>query len=274
MAQCSAPANLKGDSVRGSVDLKGDPVRGSVDLKGDPVRGSVDLKGDPVRESGNLKGDPVRVSVDLKGDPVCVSVDLKGDPVRVSVDLKGDPVRVSVDLKGDPVRVSVDLKGDPVCVSVDLKERQSTGKLESSRVPSPRISSAPVFVKGLCDLQVMDGSQVVMNVEVTAHPPAEILWFHNGKEIQETEDFHFERSGDTYYLYIQEVFPEDTGMYTCEAWNSLGQARTEAMLTVQGVEPHIHYSYKRCHVTSHYREKLPRPKTVGHARTTPGAQGA
>ncbi|XP_069588702.1 myosin light chain kinase, smooth muscle isoform X2 [Ranitomeya imitator] len=79
----------------------------------------------------------------------------------------------------------------------------------------------------------MDGSQVVMNVEVTAHPPAEILWFHNGKEIQETEDFHFERSGDTYYLYIQEVFPEDTGMYTCEAWNSLGQARTEAMLTVQ-----------------------------------------
>lgn len=57
---------------------------------------------------------------------------------------------------------------------------------------------------------------------------------HNGKEIQESEDFHFEQRGTRHSLCIQEVFPEDTGTYTCEAWNSAGEVRTQAVLTVQG----------------------------------------
>lgn len=68
----------------------------------------------------------------------------------------------------------------------------------------------------------------------SANPTAEINWLHNGKEIQETEDFHFEKKGNKYSLYIQEVFPEDTGKYTCEAWNDLGETQTQATLTVQG----------------------------------------
>lgn len=69
----------------------------------------------------------------------------------------------------------------------------------------------------------------------SANPPPEIIWLHNGKEIQETEDFHFEKKGNEYSLYIQEVFPEDTGKYTCEAWNELGETQTQATLTVQGI---------------------------------------
>lgn len=71
---------------------------------------------------------------------------------------------------------------------------------------------------------------------VSANPPPEIIWLHNGKEIQETEDFHFEKKGNEYSLYIQEVFPEDTGKYTCEAWNELGETQSQATLTVQGTE--------------------------------------
>uniref|UniRef100_A0A663N6M2 Myosin light chain kinase, smooth muscle n=1 Tax=Athene cunicularia TaxID=194338 RepID=A0A663N6M2_ATHCN len=75
----------------------------------------------------------------------------------------------------------------------------------------------------------------------SANPPPEIIWLHNGKEIQETEDFHFEKKGNEYSLYIQEVFPEDTGKYTCEAWNELGETQTQATLTVQepqdGIQP-------------------------------------
>ncbi|CDQ57819.1 unnamed protein product [Oncorhynchus mykiss] len=87
----------------------------------------------------------------------------------------------------------------------------------------------------------MDGSQVIMTVEVTGNPHPEIVWLHNGKEIQESEDFHFERKGNQCSLFIQEVFPEDTGKYTCEAWNKVGEVRTEVSLTVQepqdGVQP-------------------------------------
>ncbi|CAM9630372.1 unnamed protein product [Lampetra planeri] len=101
--------------------------------------------------------------------------------------------------------------------------------------------SPPVFVKGLCDLQVMDGSEVHLTVKVAAIPPAEIVWLHNGNEIKESEDFVLESKDDEHTLHIQEVFPEDTGCYTCEAWNEAGQAQSQALLTVQepqdGVQP-------------------------------------
>jgi myosin-light-chain kinase len=72
------------------------------------------------------------------------------------------------------------------------------------------------------------------NVVVVGNPHPEIVWLHNGKEIQKSEDFHFERKGSQCSLFIQEVFPEDTGKYTCEVWNEVGEVRTEASLTVQG----------------------------------------
>ncbi|XP_038038160.2 myosin light chain kinase, smooth muscle isoform X2 [Anas platyrhynchos] len=124
---------------------------------------------------------------------------------------------------------------------VTVKEKKSSKKAESAQAVKLNKTFAPIFLKGLTDLKVMDGSQVIMTVEVSANPPPEIIWLHNGKEIQETEDFHFEKKGNEYSLYIQEVFPEDTGKYTCEAWNELGETQTQATLTVQepqdGIQP-------------------------------------
>ncbi|OXB81604.1 UNVERIFIED_CONTAM: hypothetical protein H355_008766, partial [Colinus virginianus] len=116
---------------------------------------------------------------------------------------------------------------------VTVKEKKSSKKAESAQAVKLNKTFAPIFLKGLTDLKVMDGSQVIMTVEVSANPCPEIIWLHNGKEIQETEDFHFEKKGNEYSLYIQEVFPEDTGKYTCEAWNELGETQTQATLTVQ-----------------------------------------
>uniref|UniRef100_A0A9J7XUE5 Myosin light chain kinase, smooth muscle n=1 Tax=Cyprinus carpio carpio TaxID=630221 RepID=A0A9J7XUE5_CYPCA len=129
--------------------------------------------------------------------------------------------------------VAVNDQGRAVCTAhVLVKDSEYLWKLKPS---------APVFLRGLQDLRVMDGCQVTMTVEVTGNPAPEVVWLQNGKEIQESEDFHFERKGCQYTLFIQEVFPEDTGTYTCEVWNDAGVARTEASLTVQepqdGVQP-------------------------------------
>ncbi|KAK7804324.1 hypothetical protein U0070_024707 [Myodes glareolus] len=119
---------------------------------------------------------------------------------------------------------------------LEAPEKKSEGEREHLLPPTPSKPVAPIFLQGLSDLKVMDGSQVTMTVQVSGNPPPEVIWFHNENEIQESEDFHFEQKGGRHSLCIQEVFPEDTGTYTCEAWNSAGEVRTQAILTVQ--EPH------------------------------------
>ncbi|XP_057552207.1 myosin light chain kinase, smooth muscle isoform X3 [Hippopotamus amphibius kiboko] len=116
---------------------------------------------------------------------------------------------------------------------VTVHEKKSDEKRECLLPAAPGKPVAPLFLQGLCDLRVMDGSQVTMTVQVSGNPPPEVVWLHNGNEIQESEDFHFEQRGTQHSLCIQEVFPEDTGTYTCEAWNSAGEVRTQAVLTVQ-----------------------------------------
>uniref|UniRef100_A0A8C1TLV7 Myosin light chain kinase, smooth muscle n=1 Tax=Cyprinus carpio TaxID=7962 RepID=A0A8C1TLV7_CYPCA len=87
----------------------------------------------------------------------------------------------------------------------------------------------PVFSSPLKDCSVLEGQEFVLQCSVEGRPLPELTWLHN-----ESEDFYFERKGCQYTLFIQEVFPEDTGTYTCEVWNDTGVARTEALLTVQG----------------------------------------
>ncbi|XP_043450277.1 myosin light chain kinase, smooth muscle isoform X3 [Prionailurus bengalensis] len=116
---------------------------------------------------------------------------------------------------------------------VTVHEKKSDRKSGYLLPAAPSKPVAPLFLQGLSDLKVMDGSQVTMTVQVSGNPPPEVIWFHNGNEIQESEDFHFEQRGTWHSLCIQEVFPEDTGTYTCEAWNSAGEVRTQAVLMVQ-----------------------------------------
>uniref|UniRef100_A0A674BTL4 Myosin light chain kinase, smooth muscle n=1 Tax=Salmo trutta TaxID=8032 RepID=A0A674BTL4_SALTR len=142
--------------------------------------------------------------------------------------------------EGQYTCVAENIHGRAVCTAKVLI-KGGAKRTDPPNAVDAKKPSAPVFLRGLKDLKVMDGSQVIMTVEVTGNPHPEIVWLHNGKEIQESEDFHFERKGNQYSLFIQEVFPEDTGKYTCEAWNKVGEVRTEVSLTVQepqdGVQP-------------------------------------
>uniref|UniRef100_A0A4W3HZ23 Myosin light chain kinase, smooth muscle n=1 Tax=Callorhinchus milii TaxID=7868 RepID=A0A4W3HZ23_CALMI len=124
---------------------------------------------------------------------------------------------------------------------VSVQEKKCSKRTNPNSTEDAKKTFAPRILKDLTDLQVMDGSQVRMTIQVEANPTPEIIWLHNGKEIQESEDFQFEKNGNEYSLFIQEVFPEDTGKYMCEAWNDIGEVQTQAMLTVQepqdGIQP-------------------------------------
>ncbi|XP_008303089.1 myosin light chain kinase, smooth muscle [Stegastes partitus] len=115
------------------------------------------------------------------------------------------------------------------------------GRRQGGRSEVTALCEAPRFIRGLTDLKVMDGSRVAMTVELSGHPPPDVVWLHDGQEVKESEDFQLLREEGCCTMLIQEVFPEDTGTYSCQAWNQYGEDRTEARLTVEepqdGVQP-------------------------------------
>lgn len=50
------------------------------------------------------------------------------------------------------------------------------------------------------------------------------FWLHNNKEIRPSKDFQYTNEANIYKLQIAEIFPEDAGTYTCEAFNDAGES--------------------------------------------------
>jgi hypothetical protein len=70
----------------------------------------------------------------------------------------------------------------------------------------------------------------------------DVVWLHNDKEIKPSKDFQHEASGDNRILKISEIFPEDSGTYTCEAFNDAGEAFSSCTLAVTGK---LHFDINR-----------------------------
>ena len=79
----------------------------------------------------------------------------------------------------------------------------------------------------------------------------DVLWLHNEKEIKPSKDFEYKSSGQTHSLIIQEIFPEDAGSYTCEAFNDVGECFSTCSLVVEvpGEEVWLLLSINRCYST-------------------------
>ena len=60
----------------------------------------------------------------------------------------------------------------------------------------------------------------------------DVVWLHNNKEIKPSKDFQYGRDGNVYKLQIAEIFPEDSGTYTCEAFNNVGECFSTCTLNV------------------------------------------
>lgn len=68
----------------------------------------------------------------------------------------------------------------------------------------------------------------------TGESSFDVVWLHNEKEIKNSKDFQYQTEGSDYKLVITEIFPEDGGIYTCEAFNDAGEAFSSCTLVVLG----------------------------------------
>ena len=63
----------------------------------------------------------------------------------------------------------------------------------------------------------------------------EVIWLHGDKEIKKNNTvYQVFSEGTTHRLVIPEVFPEDGGMYVCEAYNEEGDEDSACQLFING----------------------------------------
>ncbi|XP_071495768.1 uncharacterized protein [Diadema antillarum] len=105
----------------------------------------------------------------------------------------------------------------------------------------PEQVGPPTFLRKFQDMSIRDGERVVLEVEISGARPMDVGWLRNGQDIVDCKEFRYVSRGNIYQLEIAEIFPEDSGKYTCEALNDLGEAECSAMLTVNE-EPSVSIS--------------------------------
>ncbi|XP_017279809.1 myopalladin isoform X2 [Kryptolebias marmoratus] len=119
---------------------------------------------------------------------------------------------------------------------------QISNQISSQGLSRPSIMAAPVFTKNLQDLTAAEGQLVVLEGRVRGVPSPRVEWYRDGKLLEDSPEFRIlqkkprspAESEEICTLVIAEVFPEDSGRFTCTASNSYGTVSSTAALKVKG----------------------------------------
>ncbi|XP_067277723.1 myopalladin isoform X2 [Pseudorasbora parva] len=104
------------------------------------------------------------------------------------------------------------------------------------------IMAAPVFTKNLQDVLALESQLVVLECRIKGTPSPKVDWYREGTLIEDSPDFRIlqkkprsmAESEEICTLVIAEVFPEDSGTFTCTASNKYGTVSSIAVLRVNG----------------------------------------
>ncbi|XP_067300457.1 striated muscle preferentially expressed protein kinase isoform X2 [Pseudorasbora parva] len=110
---------------------------------------------------------------------------------------------------------------------------------EEPEVPENEVErfTMPDFVKPLYDLDVVEGREAVLRCKVAGLPYPTIIWFHNGKRIDSTEDRKMTQFRDVHSLVVRSVCHAHGGVYKCVISNKVGKATCYAHLYVTDILP-------------------------------------
>uniref|UniRef100_A0A667YMQ3 Striated muscle enriched protein kinase b n=1 Tax=Myripristis murdjan TaxID=586833 RepID=A0A667YMQ3_9TELE len=110
---------------------------------------------------------------------------------------------------------------------------------EEPEVPENEVErfTMPDFIKPLYDLDVIEGKEAVLKCKVAGLPYPTIVWFHNGKRIDSTEDRKMTQFRDVHSLVIRSVCHAHGGVYKSVISNKVGKATCYAHLYVTDILP-------------------------------------
>ena len=181
-----------------------------------------------LNQEASLQGVKMEAEIILLEEPQnfseTVSIDRSRDQeVEFSVQKSQQTSELTVQQQSMP-------KGSRIEAEILPEEKQTTELLVER-------GSAPKFLVELVPVNVMDGSPVYFTTKVFASPmPEYVTWYRNEQNCEEVVHIHVDYDIETGVsnLHIAEVFPEDSGRYTCVVSNQFGTAKSTATLTVSG----------------------------------------
>ncbi|XP_026681919.1 twitchin-like [Diaphorina citri] len=100
-------------------------------------------------------------------------------------------------------------------------------------MPPDTAMTPPQFANKLTDKTIDDGQCLDLSAVVKGDPEPRVSWTKNGQPLNSSNILDLKYKNGVASLQIQEVFPEDEGVYVCTATNSLGTAETKCKLTVR-----------------------------------------
>ncbi|CAH1969101.1 unnamed protein product [Acanthoscelides obtectus] len=183
------------------------------------------------------------------GDSLTLTAHVKGDPDPQIVWSKNGKALSSsevVDLKYKNGIAKLHInevypedEGEYVCKATNsMGEVQTKCKLTikpmTNNVDGKKKSEdkPPKIVSHLESAFVKDGEPVTLSCRIIGADKFDVVWLHNNKEIKPSKDFQYTNEANIYKLVIAEIFPEDSGAYTCEAFNNAGESFSSCTLNV------------------------------------------
>ncbi|KAL8579177.1 hypothetical protein ACOMHN_010761 [Nucella lapillus] len=97
--------------------------------------------------------------------------------------------------------------------------------------PKEKAVQPPQFLEQFQGQSVVDGDRVTIQCRISGKP--DVSWTVNGKPVKDSDDFKYQNAGDVFKLIVGEIYPEDSGVYTCTAANAAGTATTSATIFVK-----------------------------------------
>ena len=96
------------------------------------------------------------------------------------------------------------------------------------------IDQAPVFTKPLHNIETAEGTNIHLECRLipVGDSSMRVDWLVNGQPIRTGHRFRPAFDFDYVALDILSVYPEDSGVYTCRAYNKLGEAVTSSSVRV------------------------------------------
>ncbi|XP_023947919.2 titin [Bicyclus anynana] len=96
------------------------------------------------------------------------------------------------------------------------------------------VMRAPHFSRALHNIETVEGTNVHLEcrLQPVGDPTMKVDWFCNGRPIKTGHRFRPAYEFDYVALDLLSVYPEDSGVYTCQATNQLGEAVTSCALRV------------------------------------------